>query len=85
MVLAVLFGVFGKYIPEVVRTNIAIYGLDLIPDIFLRLLGVFSGLIIFFSLVNGICGMGSVGDFSKVGRNIIIRYVGLSFIGGAVL
>ena len=85
VVLAVLFGVFGKLIPEAVRMNIATYGLDLISDIFLRLLGVFSGLIIFFSLVNGICGMGSVGDFSKVGRNIIIRYVGLSFIGGAVL
>ena len=83
--LSVLLGVFGKLIPEVVRTNIAVYGLDLISEIFLRLLGVFSGLIIFFALVNGICGMGSVGDFSKVGRSIIIRYLSLSFLGGALL
>ena len=85
LVMAVIFGVFGKFIPDVVRENIAKYGLDFISNIFMHLLGMFSGLMIFLILVNGICGMGSVADFSKVGRVIIGRYVGLSFLGSALL
>ena len=80
LLMAILFGIMGQYIPEAIRTNIATFGLDFISNIFLRLLSLFSGLMIFFSLVNGICGTGSVADFSKVGRTIIGRYVGFSFV-----
>lgn len=84
LLMAILFGVMGQYIPEAIRTNIATYGLDFVSDIFLRLLSLFSGLMIFFTLVNGICGTGSVADFSKVGRTIIGRYVGFSFVGAII-
>ena len=85
MLLAILFGLLGNYIPESVREGITTYGLDLVSDMFMHLLGLFSGLIIFFSLMNGICGMGSVSDFSRVGRSIIGRYLSLSFLSGALL
>ena len=85
ILLAVAFGVMGSYIPEVVKDTITAYGLDLISTVFLHMLGIFSGLVIFFSLVNGMCGMGSVSDFSKVGRSIITRYIVLAFAGGSVL
>ncbi len=85
LLLAILFGILGQYIPEAVRENISIYGLDFVSNIFLRLLSLFSGLLIFFALINGICGTGSVADFSKVGKTIMIRYIGFSFVAGIIL
>ena len=81
LLLAILFGVVGQYIPEPVRENIRVYGLDFVSNIFLRL---FSGLMIFLALLNGICGSGSVADFSKVGKVIMARYVGFSFLAGTI-
>lgn len=83
--LAVIAGIAGPYIPENTKTIIQTYGLSVITDLFMRMLGIFSGLILFLAILNGICGMGSVSDFSKTGRRIIERYLGISFAGGALL
>ena len=82
---ALLCGTLGNLISPEIRNFIIKYVLNLTSDVFMNLLGVFSGLMIFLALVNGICGMGSVADFNKIGKTIIARYLGLSFLGGAIL
>ena len=85
IVSAIIFGLAGRYIPGNIKSNILTFGLNTVTEAFMRLLGVFSGLIIFLALINGMCGMGSVSDFSKLGKKIIQRYLALSFTGGCIL
>ena len=35
---------------------------------------------LFMCIINGICGIGTVGEFNKIGRRMIGRYLGLSII-----
>ena len=52
--------------------------------IFLNLLGTFAGLLVFLSVVAGICGIGNVSDFSKMGTYLITRNLLLSFLGAGL-
>ena len=44
----------------------------------MRLLNTFAGFMMFICIINGICGIGTVGEFNKIGRKMIGRYLGLS-------
>ena len=78
--LAVVTGLAGPFIPLSIRTMITEYGLLFLADGFMNLLNTFIGLMVFLSVVNGICGIGNASTLGKVGKLMISRYVGMTFL-----
>ena len=70
---SVLIGFAGPILPEVVKSFVSEYILGTVSDIFMSLLGVFAGILIFFSILSGVCGMESIADLSKKGKYMISR------------
>lgn len=85
VLLAVIFGLLGNYIPQNIMDGIRDYGLDLVSNTFSNLLSTFSGFMIFFILISGICGTGSISDFNKIGRSIFRIFIGSSVAGAALM
>ena len=83
--LAILLGIGGMALPVEMRSNISFIVLEPLEDIFMRLLSVFVGPIIFLSILNGICGMGTTADFGRLGKYMLVRYIGLNYINTAVM
>lgn len=83
-ILAVIVGLAGEVLPEGFRQFLSILILHPVSAVFLELLGLFAGLFIFMSVLSGICGAGSAGEFGKIGRLMIRRDVTLTFIGTAL-
>ena len=82
-VAAILVGLLGNYLPEAVKTAAADYVLSFLSDGFLRLLGSFIGLMVFFSIITGVCGIGSSANLGRIGKLMISRFVGLTFLNTA--
>ena len=80
ILVAVVVGLLGQYIPEPVRNTVMDYGLVFLSTGFLHMLNTFIGLMIFLTVITGICGIGSAAAFGKVGRQMIIRFIGGTFI-----
>ena len=85
VVAAVAVGLLGRALPEAVRSGVIDYALRFLSDAFLDLLNTFIGVMIFLSITTGICGIGSVSAFGRVGKLILRRYVGISFLISAIL
>ena len=51
---------------------------------FLRMLGTFIGLLVFFTIITGICGVGSSADLGRIGKLMVSRYVSVTFLSAAV-
>jgi len=79
-VLAIIIGLMPVRIPETVSTGILEYLLKPVSGAFLHAVNAFVGIMIFLSVVSGICSIGSVADFSKMGRHVILRLIGNSFL-----
>lgn len=77
---AAAVGFAGTWIPAAVRAGVTDFCLRFLADGFLDLLNTFIGLMIFLAIVTGICGIGSVSGFGRVGRLTISRFVGNSFL-----
>ena len=83
---AVAVGLLGRAVlPEAVRTGVIDYALRFLSGAFLDLLNTFIGVMIFLSIVTGICGIGSAAAFGRVGKLILGRYVGIGFLLSAVM
>ena len=54
-----------------------------VSGIFLNLMGTFAGILVFLSVISGICGMGNLSDFTKMGKYMVKRFIVFSFVGGA--
>ena len=80
ILLALAVGFAGPLIPLQVRTVIIDYGLSFLSKGFLNLLNTFIGLMVFLSVVNGICGIGSASVLGKIGKMMITRFMGLTFL-----
>ncbi len=85
VLMAVVIGLLGRYISPDIKDGIAHYGLDLVTEVFMSLLSTFSGFMIFVILINGICGIGNISDFSKIGKTVIGRYISFTLLGGALM
>ena len=85
VILSVVLGIIGGVIPESISAGIIKYVLDPISDTFMGLLKVFSGMLIFLSIVVGICGIGGGSEFGKFGKFVIGRYIGTTFLFGSVV
>ena len=81
---AISAGAAGSLIPAGTRAFLSEYILSFLSDGFMNLLQTFAGLVIFFSVMTAICGMGSVTDFSCLGKKLLSRYVFITLLGSAV-
>ena len=80
---AVLLGFLQPAIPQTVTAFVGEFVLNSLADIFMNLLGTFAGLVIFLSVINGICGAGGAAEFNKRGKYLIVRNLGMTFLGAA--
>ena len=81
---ALLLGFLAPVIPTEAKSVLDMYVFGTISDVFLRLIGTFAGILIFLSVISGICGIGNISDFSKMGKYMVSRFIAFSFIGGSV-
>ena len=81
--IAVILGFVGAYLPSDVVNNGITYVFSPISTIFMNILKSLAGLLIFLSIITGICGIGSLSEFSKVGKYLIGRYLFFTFAGAA--
>ena len=65
ILVAVVVGLLGQYIPEPVRNTVMDYGLVFLSTGFLHMLNTFIGLMIFLTVLTGICGIGSAAAFGR--------------------
>ena len=83
-ILAVLLGLVGTALPEPARDAVSQFVLTPISEVFTRLLNTFVGPMVFLSIVTGICGIGTAAEFGRIGKQMLTRYLGFSFLGSAV-
>ncbi|WP_034445351.1 dicarboxylate/amino acid:cation symporter [Butyrivibrio sp. AE2032] len=70
---AIISGILLPLLPGDIVSFISQYILQTLADVFMNLLFVFAGLLIFFSILSGICGMGSVSDLNTKGKYMMSR------------
>jgi len=76
IVAALLVGILGNiFIPEAVRAGINEIVLAPVYDLFLKLLSLVSGPLIFLSVAWGIYGIGDTASLSKIGKSVILTYI----------
>lgn len=81
---AVIVGVAGQFLPEAFKSAVTDYGLSFLSQGFLNLLNTFIGLMIFLTVITGICGIGSAAALGRMGKKMMVRFISLTFIlGGA--
>lgn len=78
---AVIIGLFPSVFPENVRTGLTNFILNPLSDLFLNAMNTFVGIMIFTSVASGISSIGSMTDFSKMGRHVIFRMINRTFLG----
>lgn len=79
VLLAVLSGILAPAIPGGLRSGLLEYLYDPVSETFMDALNTFIGFMILFTILGGICSIGSVADFSRMGKRIIFRMIGLTF------
>ena len=84
VLLAVALGLLQPVIPDAVEGSMKTYILEPVEKGFLGLLTTFAGITVFLSLVTGICGVGTVSEFGKIGKRLVLRFIGLTFVGSAI-
>ena len=84
LVLAVVFGLLYSVIPSQISSNLLDYLLVPVSDTFMNALNTFAGMMIFLSILSGICSVEKAADFSKMGRYVIMRFMVGSFLGIAL-
>ncbi|MBO6108893.1 MAG: cation:dicarboxylase symporter family transporter [Eubacterium sp.] len=80
IVLAFLIGYLGRYLPEGFRTNVDESFLMPMFNCFLGLLATFAGIMIALTITSGVLGVGDTSVLSRMGKNVIIRFVLISFM-----
>ena len=83
---ALAAGFLGQFLPEEVKQIATDYVLSFASDGFLNLLNTFIGIMIFLSIITGICGIGSASEFGRIGKMMISRFLATTFLtcAGAV-
>ena len=80
---ALLLGFLSPAIPDTVKGFLNENVFKFVSGIFLNLMGTFAGILVFLSVISGICGMGNLSDFTKMGKYMVKRFIVFSFVGGA--
>ena len=75
------FGILGKVLfPEAIMNRIVYTILDPIQNLFLRILNLSSGPIIFLSVITATCAVGSMTAIGKSGRRMAVRFISMTFL-----
>ncbi len=89
LVLAVVLGYLCRFLPEAVRLVLLDKLVTPVFDTFMGLLTAISGPMIFLSVTWGICCIGDVASFGRIGKRMITMFilltVILSVVGGAAV
>ena len=83
LIAAVLLGVIGNVIPQDVRQGVTDWVLSPAADGFLGLLNTFAGLMIFLTICSGVTSMGDSASFGRIGKSVMLRMIGFSFVFSA--
>ena len=81
---AVVMGLLGGLLPDAFKQPVSAYVLGPLTDAFMRLMNTFAGLMVFFSILTGICGIGNASDFGKIGKTMLTRFLGLTFLATGI-
>ena len=81
---AVALGLLKPVLPPVLSTALGDYIFPALSTVFTSLLGTFAGVMVFLTVISGICGVGNVADFSKLGKYLIGRNILMSFLGSGL-
>lgn len=79
VVAAIVMGLSGKFLPDNIRSFLNDYVFGTVSTVFMNVLLAFAGIMVFLSIVCGICGIGNISDFSKMGKLLVGRLVGSTF------
>lgn len=82
---AIALGCICLMLPDKVSTFISASLVTPLFDTFMGLLSAIAGPIIFLSVAWGICGIGDMATFGKIGKKMIGRFLLVSVIVGAVM
>ena len=81
---AVLIGFLGKaLLPAGVRTGVQGFLLTPLYNTFFNILGCLAGPMIFLSVAWGVYGIGDAATFGRIGKKMILRYVGIVLLTSA--
>ncbi|MBR4754119.1 MAG: cation:dicarboxylase symporter family transporter [Lachnospiraceae bacterium] len=69
----VLLGLLGSFIPANIKDIAGHYVFNSISSLFMNILNTFVGFLVFFSVIAGICSVGSTKEFNKIGLYSIRR------------
>ena len=73
IVAAVLLGLGSRFAPAAVVETVSSYLFIPFKDAFLRLLNAFAAVLIFFSIISGLCGDSSAESFRATTKSILLR------------
>ena len=82
--LGVALGLLARYLPGDMGKVISDSYLQPVTSTILGLLNTLATLLIFVSVVAGICGIGDIATFNRIGKRIIFRFL-LLMLGGLML
>ena len=81
---ALALGFLGTLLPEAWRTGAVTLVLTPLFSAYLGAMEAFVGLMIFFSVVCGVCGIGDTSTFERLGKVVLGRFIGLTALWSAV-
>lgn len=81
VVLAILIGLLKFVLPQDTMSAVSSFALKPISDSFMNVLNTFIRLMIFFSVITGICSADSLKDFRTMGKTVIGRLITRSVLG----
>lgn len=77
---AIIVGMLGMYLPDALRMAILDNVLTPIYDTFFNLLGTIAGPMVFLSVAWGIYGIGDTSTFGRIGKSMILHFIGVVFL-----
>ena len=79
IVCGLLVGWIGLMLPDAVRNTILDFALIPIYDTFFNILGTIAGPLVFLSVAWGIYGIGDTATFGRIGKRMIIHFIGMVY------
>lgn len=76
LILALVIGALGYFIPESVKAGVLDYCLSPLHNVFLNVLGCIAGPMVFLSVAWGIYGIGDAANLKRIGKNMLVGYIG---------
>ncbi len=83
LVCAFLVGALGRLLPDSFTKSVTDLLLTPVLDLFLRLLNTFAGVMIAFTILTGILGIGDASTLNRLGKYVLLRFFIITFIVSA--